>query len=193
VSTTARGAKAVTSADIDRNGTPDLVVASCGDDTVAWYSQVPGSATFERHVVGSVVCPWAVVTADLAASGWTDIVSAAADSGVVTWHRNGGGGQGFTSVPLGNNMYGACGLAIGDVDGNGVLDVAVVASYSNFLAWISCVWGTTASTTVCTIHRVTTLTLIRPSSVALADMTGSGRLSLVTASYGDNKVCLCVE
>ena len=87
-------AMAVTAADLDRDGRPDLVTAAAGDDEVAWYRNL-GETNFaaEQVISRSADGPLSVFAADLDGDTYIDVLSASADDNEVAWYRNGDFGE----------------------------------------------------------------------------------------------------
>jgi hypothetical protein len=116
--------QAVAVADLDADGTADLVVANQFGSTVSVLLGVGGGG-FAAHVqygVGSQ--PRAVVVADLDGDGLPDLATADAGSASVSVLHNLGGGTfgALTLLPVGLQPRD---LAAGDLDGDGLPDLVV--------------------------------------------------------------------
>jgi len=94
VTTTAVNAQGVVAADLDLDGDTDLVTASSGDNSVAWYRNL-GDGTFcevKTIVDSNAIGVRTVVAADLDGDGELDLASASKDDNTVAWYPNRGQG-----------------------------------------------------------------------------------------------------
>ena len=91
---TADGAFFVDAVDLDRDGDVDLVTVSILDDTVGWYENTDGQATWGPLQVISTEPngPTSVVVTDLDDDGRLDVLVSASVSDSVSWFRNTGDG-----------------------------------------------------------------------------------------------------
>lgn len=88
ISDTAIEVRAVFAADLDADGDDDVVAASSGDDTVAWFEFQGGvTPTFTRHVISaSTVSADGVQVTDVDGDADLDVVSISAGTGDVQTH-----------------------------------------------------------------------------------------------------------
>ena len=118
-------------ADMNDDGVADLVGGGSGqggqDDMAVALGN--GDGSFADPILTSTgLAHRELVVRDLDADGWRDVASIASDQGVVVLRGNGGGGFSSHEVLAGERISGyrnAVGLAIGDVDGDRIPDIAV--------------------------------------------------------------------
>lgn len=92
ITDTAVEAAAVFVADVDEDGHLDILSASVGDNTIAWYESDGATVpTFTPHVVSdAAVAPWAVSVADVDKDGDLDVLSGSTGSGQLIWYESDG-------------------------------------------------------------------------------------------------------
>lgn len=134
--TTGRGPVAVALSDLNKDGTPDLVVA-CSTDGVAsvLLSQAGGFAPAASYPVG--VDPVAVAVADLDGDGQSDAAVVNRQDGTVSILRGQAGGTFKPGGTLGVGI-GPESIALGDLDADGKTDLAVANTGSGT---VSVLWG----------------------------------------------------
>lgn len=128
-------ARSVAIGDVDRDGRADLVATFHSSHQVGVYRQDPANrGRFLAPVVAATGAqPERVVLADLDRDGAQDLVVASRDAPAVhIWYGQAGapfGPRVDLATPPGRPFIGVnCDLAVGDVDRNGTLDVAVVGA-----------------------------------------------------------------
>lgn len=133
---TGRGPVAVALSDLNKDGTPDLVVA-CSTEGAAsvLLSQAGGFAPAVSYPVG--VDPTAVAVADLDGDGQSDAAVVNRQDGTVSILRGQGGGTFKAAGTLGVGI-GPESLALGDLDADGKTDLAVANTGSGT---VSVLWG----------------------------------------------------
>ncbi len=125
-------AVSVATADVNGDGIPDIVVAYFEDYTVG-VMLGNGNGTFQAQSVYSVgKHPYSVAVADLNHDGCPDIVTANENDGTISVLLNTCNGTGSFGAATTYNVGSLpTGVAIGDVNGDGIPDLAVANYGSN--------------------------------------------------------------
>ena len=165
-------ADAVTVADFNGDGIPDMAVAFFEDYTVQVLDGI-GDGTFgtaSTYAVGKH--PYAIASADLNRDGHPDLVVANEADGTITVLLNNGIG-GFTQASGSPITVGTqpTGLAIGDLNNDGIPDIAVTNYGSNT---ISILLGN-GDGTFRPASTPTLATGTNPYNVVIGDFTGNGK------------------
>jgi hypothetical protein len=187
ISGTADEPRALHAADLDGDGDADLLSATSGDHTIAWYENTDGAGTFgARQVVSAaVIFASSVHAADLDGDGDLDVLSAAAGSGKIAWHQNMDGlGGSFHAQTISTAADGAWAVIAADLDGDGDLDVLSASQNDNKIAW----YENTNGAGVFGAQRIVSTSADVPVSIAAADLDGDGDVDVVSASAADDKV-----
>jgi hypothetical protein len=185
ISTTALGAFAVHSADLDADGDLDVVSASYYDDKIAWYEN-DGAGNFQPEAVISTnaIGAQSVHTADIDGDGDPDVVSASFGDNKVAWYENLGaalfGPQQVVSQAPQALQY----IRAADIDGDGDVDLMTASRDDNMLAWFENLGAGSFDS----LPRVITTEAMGARSCFAADIDGDGDLDALSASMSDNKV-----
>jgi hypothetical protein len=168
----------VTAADLDADGSVDLISACRGADSVSilWGS---GSGTFPAALrLPAGRGPISVRTGDLDHNGYPDIVVADFDddSGSVTVLKN-LGGRAFAPGQKYRTGANASSVILADVNGDGYLDIVSVNMYGNSIT-VLLNDGHGGGP-----QRVDVASPNQPMSVAAADLNGDGNIDLVVDSW----------
>ncbi len=183
----------VVGAELNGDGRMDLVVANTGANRVAIYFRTilgayPGapSISLGNATTGG---PVSVAVADLNHDGLLDVVSANATTNNVTiWYATAPGAYApAPSVVLGGSglTQGPSSVAIGDLDGDGKLDVACANLAGNSLSvFLQQPAGGFLGTPTFTL--ATSGYPIAPSHVEISDVNGDGWRDLVASDGGND-------
>jgi FG-GAP-like repeat/PQQ-like domain len=186
--TTGLNVSAVVTGDFDGNGAPDVALASQGDDRVEVYlgNGVGGLAGPTIISLGTGAAPRALAVGDLNGDSNLDLVVANSGASTVAILLGHGDGT-FTSAPGSPRAVGQgpWGVALGDLDGDGVLDVVTAdngsADPDTGKASLTVLFGSGTGV----FDRSATIDVDgAPIAVAAAEVTGDARvdIAVVTAA-----------
>ena len=170
------GPSAVATADFNADGKLDVIVTNETSSTVTVLPNA-GAGTFGAAmtaIVGST--PRALVTGDLNADGKADVAIATfgASNVSVLLGLIGNNASGTFAAPTGLAAFPPQGVAIGDLDGNGLPDFAYAATTSNQV-------GVILQTGAGFGAAATFQSGLDPVALALGDLNRDGKLDIVTA------------
>lgn len=143
IDTTANGARTVDVVDIDGDGDIDIVAGSTYDNTVRWYEN-DGTAnpTFTTHILSTVEQGVQdVAVADIDHDGDFDVVTVAqfpnagATSRIAHFLNDGGVDPIFTRVDIDTTNDRPTSVDIGDVNGDGDLDVVSTSMFDDTILY----------------------------------------------------------
>ncbi len=171
-------------ADIDQDGYFDIVGASSGDDTIAWYkqSQSGGVSNFTENVITTGADnTQSIFAIDLDGDGDIDIISGNYYAGSITWYDN-DGFQSFTRRIVSADASAVYEIFAIDMDGDGDIDV-VSASQSGFdlITWYENDGGNFTA-------HVVYQDAVLPRCIYPIDFDGDGYVDILAGSEGDNTV-----
>ncbi len=181
VSSSAVDVRSVTFGDINGDGRIDLLSASPGDDTIAWFANDGASPpNFVRNTVSSnVVGAYSVAVDDIDADGDLDVISTSQSDDTMVWHENNGAtSPSFTEQLISHKKaVGPTDVATGDVDGDGDIDLLLTVRLDNSIYWYE---NNGATPPVFNERLITNIGDVAVS-IAAADLDGDGDLDAVTA------------
>lgn len=130
------GTDSVFAADINGDGSLDVVSASRGDNKVAWYAN-DGDGNFgEQNIVTDVaVGATSVFIKDLNGDGTNDLLAASYYDGTVRWFANDGTGEFSDEVVLTSTADSVTAVHASDMDNDGDIDVVIASRDDDSLSW----------------------------------------------------------
>lgn len=206
ISKAAMGPSSIVAADIDADGRIDIVSASTLDNKIAWYRNVGGApgtlfgynpsvpAANQRVISRSAEYAYSVTVADVNGDGLWDVVSASLFDHKIAYYTNlGAGNFGYSSANPNANQHvistagkaPSC-VAAGDLDGDGVTDLAVTSVNDDTLAWFKGGYDENGNPTF--TRYVLSTDQPRAYNVAIADMNKDRSPDLIVASPFGNKI-----
>ncbi len=138
ITSVANGVTSVAVADVDGDSDMDVIVTSYIDDTVAWFENTDGLGTFgaEQVITNLADGARAVTVADVDGDGDLDVAVASALDDTVAWYDNADGLGTFGSEQVITNLAdGAYAVTVGDVDGDGDLDIVAGSANDDTVSW----------------------------------------------------------
>lgn len=179
----ADGASTVVAADIDGDGDDDAVMASAGDNTVAWY-QNHGTGWSMHTIADDVGGASAVFAADVDDDGDLDVLATGATDNTVAWYENDGTSNFWSRHSIADGADGASSAFAVDLDADGDLDVLATSEVAGVLAWYENTTGTGLAWSPRTIDAAA----LGAAAVVAADLDGDGDPDALAASADDDTV-----
>ncbi len=186
----------VIAADINGNGTLDVVVASYNDGKIVWFESLNGEDYFSEQKIISIDADGAkrVKAADIDGDGDLDVVSISGRSSTgdidkVSWYENldGQGTFGDQNTILEDSYDSPDGLLVFDIDNDG--DNDVITSLSNWPDGDVIIWyeNTDGQGSFDNEYIIST-EVDGVKKLLSADIDGDGDLDIVSTSVLDSKV-----
>lgn len=178
-------AQGIFGADLDHDGDVDILGAAFGSDTISWWKNTAGdgSSWTEQVLSSSFNGARSVSAGDIDGDGDLDVVAAAFDGDDISWWENTvGDGSAWTERAIDGSFDGAIGIALGDLDGDGDLDVVGAGFVADEIAW----WDNTAGTGLTWTKRSVATSFDGATGLSVADINHDGSVDVVgTAFLGD--------
>ena len=136
---TAEGVFSVNGADLNGDGSPDILLTQRDDNIVSWYEN-SGSDTFQNiQTIGSGITvrgPSDAIAVDMDGDGDLDVVVAATYLNDVIWYQNNHGiGTSWTRYVVDSNLAGVGSVRAADVDNDGDMDLIASGTIADGLFW----------------------------------------------------------
>ena len=174
----------IVTGDFDGDGVPDLATPNLRANTVSVLKNTSntsliGFAACSDFTVGSR--PYSIAKGDIDGDGKLDIIATNNSSNTVSILRNTSslGTLSFTRSDFSVGT-GPQAVEVGDIDGDGKLDLAV-GNYSS--KTVSILRNTSSSGSISFITTSNYTISTNPSSIAIEDIDGDGQLDLAVANY----------
>lgn len=140
VSNSQNGVQYVLAADLNNDGTTDIISASSATSAnkISWFANNGGqNPTFTQYTVdASITTPVSLAVGDLDQDGHFDIAATSAVGNQTFWYRNDGASTPtFTRTLISDDRARPRTVEIADMDGDGDLDIIVGSSSDNQINW----------------------------------------------------------
>ncbi|MCX8037146.1 MAG: FG-GAP-like repeat-containing protein [Candidatus Sumerlaeia bacterium] len=186
---TADQLRAVSAADMDRDGDLDFLCVGYLSADVMWWQNVDGAGTVwvRQNVDGALTGAWALRAADLDGDGDLDLAAAGYATSTVVWYENtNGAGTAWTRRIVDTGLLGPIDVAPADLDGDGDTDLAGASRFSGHAGW----WPNR------TLHRNAVYptehgigdSFAQACDAKTADLDGDGDLDILAAAYQTGEV-----
>ena len=176
----------IAAGDVDGDGRVDVVGTFLTEGQVVWWRN-DGAAPegwVRQTVDASFGGAHSARIGDIDGDGLADIVGCGTTSNEVAWWRQVPGEPAtWTKQVLSGVFFGARSVRLGDLDGDGDLDVAATG-FNGRVAW----WSNGGGSPVAWTQQTVDTSLVQNHQLQLADLNGDGWLDLLVASYGSNAV-----
>ena len=166
---------------MDADGDLDIVSASPGDDTIAWYENDGNADPSWTAADIDTNADYAVdvEVADMDGDGDLDIVSASRDDDTIAWYENDGAADpSWTAADIATSADGARAVHVADMDSDGDLDIVSASATDSTIAWYENDGAADPSWTASDIDTNAS----GATGVHVADMDSDGDLDIVSAS-----------
>jgi hypothetical protein len=124
ITTLAHRASYVYSADLNNDGSMDVLSSSLDDNKIAWYEN-EGNGVFgvQQIISSNAMKAYMVRAADMDADGDMDVISASYDDDKIAWYENDGTGNFVLENIVSSSANGANSVYASDLDNDGDLDL----------------------------------------------------------------------
>lgn len=182
VTTSAAGVSQIAIGDLDHDYDADILAVTPSSDTITWYEHDgAASPSFAVNVVSTTaVGVNSIAIGDFNRDGHLDFVAAHAGEDKLAWYKNDGlVDPVFTRQIFSSAVDNVSGVAVGDVDGDGHLDVIAAVTGSDDVVWFENDGATAPD--LSTMHTVSG-SFAGTSFVTAADLDSDGDLDIIAAS-----------
>ncbi len=172
----------VSIADISKDGRPDIVAISTSRDQIIYYENEGGEPTiWSKNIISSFTDPHEIYVCDFDRDGYQDVFAAGmSETGEISWwHNDGGNPVQWTKQAISIHEPGARSVHVGDIDGDGDMDVAGAIFATDEVTW----WRNDGGTPVNFTKQVVDNSFDGSHRIQAADMDSDGDLDLVGTAY----------
>jgi hypothetical protein len=187
VTTSLVNAYGAMAADIDGDGSPDVICASYEDGHVVWFKNLDGHGNFGPAQVISTSIEGAacVIAGDLDGDGDPDVISDAYIGDFIAWHQNKDGLGTFDDAQIISDSVDApMSIFAGDLDGDGDMDVLSASRYDGKVAWYQNLDGKGDFGP----QRLLSDSIGGPNNVVACDIDNDGDMDVVATTMWDDDV-----
>jgi hypothetical protein len=172
--------------DLDGDGDQDVLAASRRDDTIAWYENTDGKATFgEARVITRLADQArAVMAVDLDGDKDLDVLASSLIDDEIAWYQNNGSGTFGEQRIISDTANGPESIHAADLDKDGDLDVLAANGVDDEIAWYQNTDGKGTFST----KKVITTEADDASAVYAGDLDRDGDVDVLSSSYNDSKI-----
>lgn len=130
----------LSSADVDHDGDPDIMIGSWDDCLVVWWENLGAASTWKAHFVDDIEEPTATRLGDFDGDGDLDILAASREDEGVFWFANVWSSPGIEFLDSGLQIIHHPALQSGpvapaDIDGDGDMDLITTNSSDDDVDW----------------------------------------------------------
>ncbi|EDM43177.1 hypothetical protein SCB49_11899 [unidentified eubacterium SCB49] len=186
ITTNADNPYSIFSADIDNNGTMDVLSASGQDNKIAWYKN-DGKGNFGKQLIITTEAQraYSVYATDVDGDGDLDVLSGSLKDHKVAWYENLDGQGNFSAQKtIATDVYLPYSIYSDDIDNDGDNDIIASSASNSKILWFKNKDGKgnfkKAETVSNTIHGATKIVSI--------DMDGDNDLDILSASLCSNEI-----
>lgn len=180
------GANEIYPGDLDGDGDIDVVAATYGDDTIAWYENLDGQGNFGTRQIISTTADQALTVhaADLDGDGDLDVISGSQADSKIAWYANDGLGNFGSQRIISTNAISVHDVYTSDIDGDGDLDLLAAEFGNNLVTWYENIDGQGNFSNSKIISPLESA----PYAVYPADLDGDGDMDVLCAAWQGNRI-----
>ncbi len=186
VTTEAINPRYVDTADINGDGFIDIIVASFGDDTLAWYENLDGLGNFgTKNVITSFLdFTQFVSTADIDGDGDIDVLATTFSSDLIVWYENLDGLGNFSLTnQISINKDAPLTVFAADLDGDGDMDTYSSSKFDSIIAW----YENTDGLGDFSVEHIISNQAFSTTWAFAADLDNDGDLDMLATAAGNNQ------